>query len=137
MAGLRILSAAPRERTTRIILSPSWRRVPRLNYLKRNEAWTARGCSDLLLRLGLGLYLGPAPVLRIGDLLARFGAQDSLLSGVGFGGRFLRGASGFGGCGSERGQQSACLLQPGYLGVDLGKNVFNRHGLRIMHELRP
>ncbi|MGD1064625.1 MAG: hypothetical protein ABR860_15305, partial [Terracidiphilus sp.] len=75
-------------------------------------------------------------MLRVGYLLARFGAQDPLLSGLGFGGRFLRFASGFGGCGSERGQQSACLLQPGYLGVDFDKNVFYRHRSRIMQKIR-
>lgn len=91
---------------------------------------------SLGLLFRLGLLRGPAPVLRVGNLLARFGAQNALFSGLGFGRRFLGLAFGLCGYTVERGQQSACPLQPGYLDVNSGKNVFNRHELRIMQLVR-
>lgn len=98
------------------------------SYFLPFETMTGPTCFLYLgVLLRLGLYLGPAPALRVGNLFACFGAQDPLLTGFGFGGRFLRATLGDGSCGSERGQQRACLLQPGYLGVNSCKDVFDCH----------
>lgn len=76
--------------------------------------------------------LRPASLLRFGNSLARLCAQGAPLSTLGCGRRLLRAVSGLGGCTVEGCQQSTRTLQPGYLGVNFGKDVFNRHETRII-----
>ena len=76
------------------------------------------------------LRCASAIFLRASALSTRF------FLGLALAGAFLALSSGFcGGC-PDAGQQLACLRKPCYLGVYLGKNIFNRHKPRIIQEVQ-